>query len=111
MECLRRQHDCIATTADILGYFEKPTPVVFLEVEEKYLSVDGEFFGRNRIHAGFLSLILIHNLQLRFQLHTGSEYLIMFEYNNVISCQSNILIPDGQPYVIIRMDFRFATKN
>jgi hypothetical protein len=59
LESLRREHDGVAAAADVLGDFQKPAAVVFLQIEEKNLAVDVDFLrGEGVVLSGVLFNIL-----------------------------------------------------
>src|SRR4051812_36635923 len=60
----RRKHDGVTASAYVFGDLQKPTALIFFEVEKENLPFDGNLFGRDRIRShSLLSWILVAHIQ------------------------------------------------
>jgi len=62
LKCACRKHDRVPAPAHIFSYLKKPAALVFFEIEKKYLSLDLNFFGRERVLAPACYIRIYHIL-------------------------------------------------
>jgi hypothetical protein len=60
-----RQHDRVTAASDILGDFKEAPTLIFLQIEEKYLPLNRDFFGRERIIRGVSPWVAIHHKRMQ----------------------------------------------